>query len=212
MNNIIGSYHIQKLNDGSLKIDYKRSPKDIFYSIVYFLISAPILFFSYKLLTILIKEDLDFNLIIGYFFSICILLFGLYFLIVSIESSIKPTTNVFFIDVSKKQLTIKLNLFKKLQLNFSEIKNFNLGAKDITITNHNDSSTYKRQLFLIFLYVQLSNNKIIKIHKFEGTDILISFFENKKNKALIEVSKQIAEIISQECEKKFYWKGTQKEK
>lgn len=211
MKDTIGSYRVEKNNDGNLKIDYKRSTKDYFYIIVYFLISVPFLFFAIKLITTLIKEEMDRNLIIPYLFSICLLLFGLYFLIVSLETSIKPTKSVFFINISKKQVTIKLNLFKKLQFNFSDIKHFNLGTKDITIYSQNKGRTRKNQLFLIFMYVRLLNNKTIKIHQFEGTNILISTFENKKNDSLVEVSKLITDIISKECNKKFFWKATQKE-
>ena len=211
MRDTIGSYRIEKYNDGNLKIDYKRSSKDIIYSLVPFVISIPILFFDFKLSTYLVQEEMGINLIIPYFFSICLLVFGLYLLVSAIETAIKPTNKVFFINASQKQLTIKLNLFKKLQLNFSDIKHFNIGAKDITITNHHEGSTRKRQLFLIFMHVKLSNNKTIKIHQFESTNIFISPFDNKKTDALIDFSKQITDLISKECDKKFYWKGIEKE-
>ncbi|CAM4254936.1 hypothetical protein [Flavobacterium terrigena] len=211
MKNNIGSYSIENFANGNVKIDYKRSRKDFFYIIVYFLISLPILYFDFKLFSFLLPEKIDSNVIIGYFFSICILLFALYFLIVSIETFIKPTKNVFFINKSEKQLIVKTNQFRKLKFNFTEIKQFHLGAKDITVTNYNEGSTRKRQLYLIHMHIELLNKKTIKIHQFEGTDILISYSEKKKNKLLKETSKQITKIISEECGKEFYWKGTQKE-
>jgi len=211
MENSFGSYYIERTLNGALIIDYKRSQKDIFYILVYFLISLPILFFDFKLVSYLLNEKIDLNIIIGYFFSACLLLAGIYFLIVSIETFIKPTKSVFFISASKKQLTIKLNLFRKLQFNFIEIKQFNLGVKDITVTNYHEGRTFKRQLFLINMHIELLNIKTIKIHQFEGSQLLISFFKRKKNKSLKEVSKKIAEIISKECGKEFYWKATQKE-
>jgi len=211
MKNNIGSYSIEKLKNGDLKIDYKRSPKDIFYIIVYFMIAIPILFFDYKLIYYLIHEKVDTNVIIGCFFSACLLLFGLYFLVVSIETFSKPTENVFYVSSSKKQLRIKLNLFKKVHLTFCEIKQFDLGAKDITVTDYHRGRTYKRPLFLLYMHVELWNNKAVKIHQFEGTSLFISNAEKKKNKTLKEVSRQITELVSKECGKEFYWKGTQKE-
>lgn len=112
----IGSYHIEKYDDGNLKIDYKRSPKDYFNVIVYFLISVPFLYFGYKLITFLEGYEINSNTIIGFLFSICLLLFGLYFLFISLDTLNKPINNVFFINSSKKQLIIKLNLFKKFNL------------------------------------------------------------------------------------------------
>lgn len=211
MKNSIGSYSIERFVNGDLRIDYKRSQKDIFYILVYFLISVPILFFDFKLVSYLLNEKINSNVIIGYFFSTCLLFAGLYFLIVSIETFIKPTKSVFLIDASKKQLTIKLNLFRKFQFSFIEIKQFYLGAKDITVTNYHKGRTFKRQLFLIHMHIELLNNKTIKIHQFENSQLLISSFEKKRNKSLKEVSKMITEIISKECGKEFYWKGTQKE-
>lgn len=211
MKNSIGNYSIDKLVSGDLKIDYERSQKDIFYIIVYFIIASPILFFDYKLISYLVNEKINSNVIIGYFFSACLLLAGMYFLFVSIETFIKPTKSVFLVNTSKKQLIVKLDLFRKLQFNFIEVKQFNLGAKDITVTNYHKGRTYKRQLFLIHMHIELLNNKTVKIHQFEGSGLLISSYEKKKNKSLKEVSKQITEIISKECGKEFYWKGTQKE-
>jgi len=159
MKNNIGSYSIERLENGDLKIDYKRTPKDIFYIIVYFIIATPILFFDYKLINYLGNEKIDTNVIIGYFISVCLLVVGLYFLVVSIETFIKPTKNTFFISTSKKQLNIRLNLFKKLHLSFNEIKQFDIGAKDITVINYDRGRTYKRPLYLIYMHVELLNNK-----------------------------------------------------
>ena len=211
MKNDVGSYFIENLENGDLKIDYKRTTKDIFYIVVYFIIAAPILFFDYKLISYLINEKIDTNAIIGYFFSACILLFGLYFLVVSFETFIKPTKNAFFINATEKQLNVKLNLFKKFKFKFTEIKQFNLAAKDITVTDYHKGRTYKRPLYLIHMNVELIDGKSVKIHQFEGASLLISGSEKKKNKSLKEVSKQIAELISKECNKGFYWKGTKKE-
>lgn len=211
MKNSIGSYSIERFVNGDLRIDYKRSQKDIFYILVYFLISVPILFFDFKLVSYLMNEKINSNVIIGYFFSSCLLFAWLYFLIVSIETFIKPTKSVFLIDASKKQLTIKLNLFRKFQFNFIEIKQLNLGSKDITVTNYHKGRTFKRQLFLIHMHIELLNNKTIKIHQFENSQLLISSFEKKRNQSLKEVSKKITEIISKECGKEFHWKRTQKE-
>ncbi|WP_026728851.1 hypothetical protein [Flavobacterium denitrificans] len=211
MENNIGSYYIERTLNGDLRIDYKRSQKDIFYILVYFLISLPILFFDFKLACYLLNRKTDLNVIIGYFFSTGLLLAGLYFLIVSIETFIKPTKSVFFISESKKQLVIKLNLFRKLQFNFIEIKQFHLRANDITFINYHRGKTYKRQLFLIHMNIELLNSKTIKIHQFEGSQLLISFFKSKKNKSLKDISKKITAVISKECGKEFYWKTTQKE-
>ena len=211
MGNNIGNYLIEKLENGDLKINYKRSPKDIFYIIVYFIIALPILYFDFKLIIYLLNEKIDSNVIIGYFFSVCLLLVGFYFLIVSIETFIKPTKNTFVISPSKKQFSVSINLYKKLRLNFNEIKQFDLEAKSITVTNYNRGRTYKRPLFLIYMYVELLNNKTVKIHQFEGTSLFLSSSEKKKNKFLKEISKQITQIISKECGKEFYWKGIQKE-
>ena len=211
MKNDVGSYFIENLENGDLKIDYKRTTKDIFYIVVYFIIAAPILFFDYKLISYLINEKIDTNAIIGYFFSACILLFGLYFLVVSFETFIKPTKNAFFINATEKQLNVKLNLFKKFKFKFTEIIQFNLAAKDITVTDYHKGRTYKRPLYLIHMNVELIDGKSVKIHQFEGASLLISGSEKKKNKSLKEVSKQIAELISKECNKGFYWKGTKKE-
>ena len=211
MENSIGSYSIERFINGDLKIDYSRSQKDICYILIYFLISAPILFFDFKLVSYLLNEKINLNIIIGYFFSTCLLFAGLYFLIVSIETFTKPIKSVFFINASKKQLTVKLSSFRKIQFNFIEIKQFGLGAKDITVTNYHKGRTYKRQLFLIHMHIELLNKKTIKIHQFENSQLLISFFEKKRNQSLKEVSKKITEIISKECGKEFYWKGTQKD-
>jgi len=211
MENIIGSYCIERFANGDLRIDYKRSIKDIFYIIVYFLISLPILYFDFKLIGCLLNEEINLNVIIAYIFSTILLLAGLFFLVGSIETFIKPTKSVFFINSSKKQLTIKLNLFRKLRFNFTEIKQFHIGAKDITVVNYHEGSTHKRQLYLIYMHIELLHGKTVKVHQFEGPHLLISPFQKRQNKSLKEVSKQIAEIISKECGKAFYWKGTEKE-
>ena len=211
MENNIGSYSIENFANGNLKINYKRSRKDIFYIIVYLIISVPILFFDFKLISHLINEKIDSNIIIGYFFSICLLIFGLYFLLVSIETFIKPTKNVFFINTSEKLLIVKPNLFRKLKFNFDEIKQFNLNAKDITVTNNDAGSTRQKQLYLIHMYIELLNKKTIKIHQFESPELLIFYSDKEKNKSLKKVSKQITEMISNECKKAFYWKGIEKE-
>lgn len=43
MNYQINKYKVEKALDGILKIHYKRTVKDYFYIIVYFLISIPVL-------------------------------------------------------------------------------------------------------------------------------------------------------------------------
>lgn len=205
----IGSYSIERLENGELKIDYKRSPKDFFYIIVYLIIALPILFFDYKLIRYLLTDKIDLNSIVGYCLSVLLLLFGVYFFTVSLETFLKPTKNTFFIDSVKKQLLVKLNLLKKQKLDFNEIKQFDLTAKNITISSYHEGITYKRPLFLVFMQIQLLNGKTLQAHKFEGTSLLLSNSEKEKNKSLKEVSKQISEIVSKECGKKLFWKGTQ---
>ena len=207
MKNKIGNYSIEKYANGDLVIDYKRTQKDLFYILIYFIISLPILYLGFKLITYLVKETLNFNVIIAYLFSLCLLLFGLYFFIVAIGTFSKPTKKVIFINYTKKQLHIKLNILKKISFNINDIKQFNLEARDITIETQNNGRTYKRPLFLIDMNLELSNNKKAKIHQFEGSSLHVSNSE----KALKDISKQLTEIISKECGKEYYWKGTRKE-
>lgn len=211
MENNIGSYHIERVVNGNLKIHYRRSRKDLYYIIVYLLLSVPILFVSLKIISFLVSEKTNFKVIFFYCFSGILLLIGLYFLSISVETFSKATKNVFFIDIANRQLLIKRNVFKTLQFNFNEIKQFQIGAKDITVNYYNKGRTYKKQLYLIHMHIELRNGKTVKVHQFEGPELMISYFEKKKNKSLKEVSKQITEIISKECGKEFYWKGTQKE-
>ena len=211
----IGNYSIEKFENENLKIDYKRSLKDYYYIIVYFIVSLPFLYFSQKFIYYLFEEysitNITFNIILGYFFSFIILMFGLYFIYVSIATLIQPTKKVFYIDHHNNHLKIKKNLFIRSKFNFDEIKNFEIKAKDITIKNYHEGRTFKRQLFLIEMNLILKSSKTIKIHQFEKTNLMISFSEKSKNKSLKEISKQIASIIAQECNKEYYWKGTTKE-
>jgi len=203
----IGNYEVEKF-ENSFIIDYKRSTKDFYYIIIYFIISIPFFFFSLKLISYLIFLKLNIDIIIGYFFCIGLFCFGLYFFIVSIETLLKPTKKVFFINFETKQLLIKKNLLKTISFNFSEIKNFNIRASKQTFTTYIEGRTINRKLYLILMYIELINNKTIKIHQFEGPNLLISNNENLKNKSLKEVSVQISHLISEACEKKCYWKGT----
>jgi len=207
----IGRYSIEKFENGNLKIDSKRSPNDYYYIIIYFLISLPILFFCNRLLISLIEHKFDRNTFFGYLFLVIFLVVGLYFLAVSIETFIKPVSKVFYIDKTKQMLNIRLNLFKRIEVKFSEIKNFEIGANDITIFTNNRGRTYERQLYIVKLNLKYTNNKIQKIHNFEKPNLIISFSEKKKNKSLKEISKQITDLISNECNKDYYWTGTKKE-
>lgn len=207
----IGRYSIEKLENGNLKIDSKRTPNDYYYIIVYFLISLPILFFCKKLLTSLIERNFDYDTFFGYLFLGVLLIVGLYFLTVSIETFIKPISKVFYVDKTKQILNIRLNLFRRIQVKFSEIKNFEVGANDITVFTNNRGRTYKRQLYIVKLNLKYTNNKIQKIHNFEKPNLIISFTEKKDNKSLKEISKQITNLIANECNKEYYWTGTKKE-
>jgi len=207
----IGRYSIEKLENGNLKIDSKRSSNDYYYIITYFLISLPILYFCFILSISLIEQKFDRNTFFGYLFLVGLLIVGLYFLTVSIETFIKPISRVFYIDKTKRILNIRLNLFRKIQVNFSEIKNFEIGANDITILTNNRGRTYKRELYIVKLNLKYTNNKIQKIHNFEKPNLIISFSEKKNNKSLKEISKQITNLISNECNKDYYWIGTKKE-
>ena len=207
----IGHYSIEKLENGNLIIDSKRTPNDYYYIIVYFLISLPILFFCKKLLISLIEQNFDHNTFFGYLFLGGLLIVGLYFLTVSIETFIKPISKVFYVDKTKQILNIRLNLFRRIQVKFSEIKNFEIGANDITVFTNNRGRTYKRQLYIVKLNLKYTNNKIQKIHNFEKPNLIISFTEKKNNKYLKEISKQITNLIASECNKEYYWTGTKKE-
>lgn len=211
MNYNIGNYDVLQHENGDLTIHYKRGIKDYLYIVVYFIIGIPILYFDYKLFSYLVFKKFSSNVFFGYFFAISLLLFGLYFLVVSIETLIKPTKKVFFINRSTKQLKIKLNLFKNLHFDFSEMKRFKARAKNITVKTFKDGRTYKRPLYLIHLEVELIDSKVVNIHQFEGQNLILSLNENKKNKSLKDVAKHIARLISDECGKEFEWKGTTKE-
>jgi hypothetical protein len=208
----IGRYSIEKLENGNLKIDSKRSPNDYYYIIIitYFLISLPILYFCYKLSISLIEQKFDRNAFFGYLFLVVFLVVGLYFLAVSIETFIKPVSKVFYIDKTKQILNIRLNLIRRIQVKFSEIKKFEIGANDITVFTNNRGRTYKRQLYIVKLNLKYINNKIQKIHNFEKPNLIISFSEKKNNESLKEISKQITNLISNECNKDYYWTGTKK--
>ena len=169
----IGHYSIEKLENGNLIIDSKRTPNDYYYIIVYFLISLPILFFCKKLLISLIEQNFDHNTFFGYLFLGGLLIVGLYFLTVSIETFIKPISKVFYVDKTKQILNIRLNLFRRIQVKFSEIKNFEIGANDITVFTNNRGRTYKRQLYIVKLNLKYTNNKIQKIHNFEKPNLII---------------------------------------
>ena len=207
----IGHYSIEKLENGNLKIDSKRSPNEYYYIIVYFLISLPILYFCNKLLNSLIEHNFNRNTFFGFLFLAGLLIVGLYFLIVSIETFIKPISKVIYVDKTKQILYIRLNLFRRIQVKFSEIKSFEVGANDITVFTNNRGRTYKRQLYIIKLNIKYLNNKIRKVHQFEKPNLLISYAEKKDNKSLKEISKQITNIIATETGKNFEWIGTKKE-
>jgi hypothetical protein len=199
MNYKIGNYSIEKLENGNLKIDYRRSSNDYYYIFAYLLFSLPVLYLCYQISIHIIEIKFNLNIFFGYLISAALLFVGLYFASISFETFIKPTSNVFYIDSTKKVLKIKLNLFQKIQVQFSEIKNFQLGANDITVVSYNNGRTYKKQLYINRLNLKYTNNKVQKIHQFEKPNLIISFSERKNNKSLKETSKQITNLISEEC-------------
>ena len=210
MERAFGNYIIQEFTNGDLRIDYKRSTKDFFYIIVYFIISIPFLLVAFKFINYLIYQDIDLNVVLSYIFSSFLILVGLYFLIGSIETLFKATNKVFNISTSKKQLQVRVNVFKRRAFIFTDIKEFNLSAKDITAVAYVRGTKYTRPLYLIYLTVELHNGQKIKIHQFEGAHLLLSAFEKQKKQSLKEISKQVTGIVSQKCGKEFYWKGIQK--
>jgi hypothetical protein len=211
MNYSIGNYSIEKFENGNLKIDYRRSPNDYYYIFCYLLISLPILYVCYQIWINILEEKFNLNTFFVLFISGILLIVGLYFASVSFETFMKPTSNVFYIDNTKKVLKIKLNVFKKIQVRFSEIKNFELGANDITVFPHNKGRTYKKQLYINRLNLKYTNNKVIKIHQFEKPNLIISFSEKKNNRSLKDTSKHITDLISNQCNKHYIWTGTKKE-
>lgn len=211
MNYNIGNYSIEKFENGNLKINYRRSLNDYYYIFCYLLISLVILYVCYQISVNLLEKKFNLNTFFGFLISGILLIVGLYFASVSFETFIKPTSNVFYIDNTKKVLKIKLNVFKKIQVRFSEIKNFELGANDITVVSYNNGRTYKRQLYVNRLTLKYTNNKVRKIHQFEKPNLIISFSEKKNNKSLKEISTQITNLISKECNKDYFWTGTKKE-
>lgn len=211
MNYKIGNYSIEKFENGNLKIDYRRSLNDYYYIVFYLVLSIPIFYICCQFFINLVEKDFNLNVLLGFIFSGILLITGLYFASVSFETFIKPTSNVFYIDNTKKVLKIKLHLFKKIQVPFSEIKNFELGANDITVVSYNNGRTYKKQLYINRLNLKYTNNKIQKIHQFEKPNLIISFSEKKNNKSLQETSKQITRLISDGCHKNYVWTGTRKE-
>ena len=180
----IGNYSIEKFENGNLKIDYRRSLNDYYYIFCYLLISLAIFCICYQLSINLLDREINLNTGFAFLFSGILFIAGLYFASVSFETFIKPTSNAFYIDNTKEVLKIKLNAFRKIQVQFSEIKNFELGANDITVVSHNNGRTYKRQLYVNRLYLKYTNNKVVKIHQFEKPNLLISFSEKKNNKSL----------------------------
>ncbi|MHC0445150.1 hypothetical protein ACWA1F_07055 [Flavobacterium sp. 3-218] len=211
MKHNIGNYSIEKFENGNLKIDYRRSLNDYYYIFCYLLISVAIFYVCYQLSINLLNREFNLNTGLAFLFSGILFIAGLYFASVSFETFIKPTSNVFYIENTKEVLKIKLNLFRKIQVQFSEIKNFELGANDITIVSHNNGRIYKRQLYINRLYLKYTNNKVVKIHQFEKPNLLISFSEKKNNKSLKDTSKHITDLISKECNKNYFWTGTKKE-
>lgn len=207
----IGNYSVEKFENGNLKIDYRRSSNDYYYIFCYLLFSIPIIYVSYQISINLLQAKFNLNTFFGFFIPGILLIVGLYFASVSFETFIKPTSNVFYIENTKKTLQIKLNVFRKIQVRFSEIKNFELGANDITVVSHNKGRTYKRQLYINKLNLRYTNNKVQKIHQFEKPNLIISFTEKKNNKSLKEISRQITNLISKECNKDYFWTGTKKE-
>lgn len=207
----IGHYTVEKFPDGVVKIHSERSVKDYFYIVVYFILALPILYLSFFISIHLVTDKVDMNTLFGTIIAICLLLSGSYFLLVSIETFIKPISTIFEIDKSKEVLRIRLNVFRRIEVSFSEIKNFKLGANDITIISRHDNRNYKKQLYILRLSVTFTTDESRKIHQFESPHLMISFNEKKKNKSLKEVSRQVSDLISKECDKKYIWTGTTKE-
>lgn len=210
MNYQINQYTVEKEADEILKIHYKRTVKDYFYIIVYFLISIPILSICLLITVHLFRDKVDSNTFFGALIAVCLFLTGCYFLIISVETLLKPISNVFVIDKRTAILKIKLNAFRNIEIPFSEIKNFQLGARDIETHSHHSGRTYKKQLYLIHLSICFTNNKIRSIHQFESSHLLISFTEKRKNKSLKEVGRQVADLVAKECDRKYLWTGTEK--
>ncbi|MFA7445031.1 MAG: hypothetical protein WCY89_03730 [Flavobacteriaceae bacterium] len=203
----IGNYYIS-VSVHLITIDYKKSFKDFYYSYIYLIISL-VLFFLFSFLFYNLYKTtflIEFNTIIGYSFSVLLFLAGLYFLLVPIETLIKPSKNVFVINKKEKTLKVRKNIFQSNVYPFEEVLNFELSGKKMNIIMLHRGRRYKRELLIFDFAVLFKNNRRRKIHSFEKSELIIPFNKKKSNKSLKENSKKISYLIATNLNKEVIYK------
>jgi hypothetical protein len=198
MKQYISQYIIEE-KKSIIRIIYTRSLKDYFYIVIYGLLSILIFNYTYFLFLDLFQRELTLNIGIGIGYSLIITFLGIYFFIVSLETLTKPNGLVFEINKEHKSLTVKINQLKKIKFDFNQLKKLKLKNENIKVENRVGTTTFKRNLNLIFMNLELSNNDIYKIHVFENPELL-RILTNRKNKEnLRQTSRQITKVIAEGC-------------